>query len=215
MICARHSAGLDCATRREARSGWRRQPRRHWLGRRWLPAFLAPRHRPSISSPRQPGGVTHVSWMRCISLIWRSRWVQYGGERSKFKSCPSGYRRRDAVFPPLRPQQRHATRPDRIEDRAGLQPGSQHRPAAAILAPHGAQHLPNGATSVEGRQLGDGELTLPMAAGGAAVDRVEAGRAACRRCATIQATRCSPRFPLYRLQYAPTPSCRAEQPSVV
>ena len=65
--------------------------------RRWLPALLAPRGRPSISSTRQPGGVTQVSWMRWISLIWRSRWVQYGGERSKFKSCHSGYRRREIV----------------------------------------------------------------------------------------------------------------------
>jgi hypothetical protein len=65
--------------------------------RRWLPALLAPRGRPSISSARQPGGVTQVSWMRWISLIWRSRCVQYGGERSKFKSCHSGYRRREIV----------------------------------------------------------------------------------------------------------------------
>ena len=65
--------------------------------RRCLPALLAPRGRPSISSTRQPGGATQVSWMRWISLIWRSRWVQYGGERSKFKSCHSGYRRREIV----------------------------------------------------------------------------------------------------------------------
>ena len=111
--------------------------------RRWLPALLAPRGRPSISSTRQPGGATQVSWMRWISLIWRSRWVQYGGERSKFKSCHSGYRRREIVSYSRASSPKSGTRRG-VMDRFGLQPSGQHTSATAAGALHPPQDLADG-----------------------------------------------------------------------
>ena len=132
--------------------------------RSWLPALLAPRGRPSISSTRQPGGVTQVSWMRWISLIWRSRWVQYGGERSKFKSCHSGYRRREIVSHSRASSPKSGTRRG-VMDRFGLQPSGQHTSAAAAGALHPPQDLADGPVFVEARQLRHRELALAKTVG--------------------------------------------------
>ena len=144
--------------------------------RRWLPALLAPRGRPSISSTRQPGGVTQVSWMRWISLIWRSRWVQYGGERSKFKSCHSGYRRREIVSYSRASSPKSGTRRG-LMDRPGLQPSGQHTSATAAGALHPPQDLADGPVFVEARQLRHRELALAKTVGIQAIDReVEPGQ---------------------------------------
>jgi hypothetical protein len=160
--------------------------------RRWLPALLAPRGRPSLSSTRQPGGVTQVSWIRWISLIWRSRWVQYGGERSKFKSCRSGYRRREIVSV-LQPHWIVETSPAPRPSDHRAPPASRPCPPPRRLP--GAPHTTPSMACIPGASRGDQGSTSPLSG-------------SCKP-AALEVVRRPSTASLYR---APPPCCRHASP---